>query len=145
MTTLHEDGVVESVEAGQARVRMAAGAPEMCRRCEACDTAPGGTYVLHVDANGLCPGDRVMVEVTVPDPWLAIGLLFGLPLVGLVGGALSGAESIIFQRLLGVGVDTAAVIGGLAMAVFAFVLTAWETRRLLRRHPPRVTAVRRDE
>jgi len=142
-TTLHEDGTVESVDEGRARVCMASGASEMCRRCNACDTGPGGAYVLEVDAGDLHPGDRVTVEVALPSPWSAIALLLALPLAAFVFGAIVGVAW--FAKGAS---DTVQALAGLAAGVLAAAAALGtgllSDRRFGRRHPPRVVAVRRD-
>ena len=149
MTAIHEDGIVEAVEGGRARIRIEPARPEACRRCRACDAidnaAGGGAYRLHAAADDLRPGDRVTVEVPLANSWQAIALVLALPLAALVVGAVVGAAWTGLQRLLGLGPDLAAVATGVGLGAAAFAAAAWSERRLARRHPPRVTAVHRAE
>jgi len=140
---VHEHGTVESVEGARARVRLQPARPEQCAHCRACRPAGQGVVLLQVEAGDLRPGDRVTVEVPLPGPWHAIGLVLAMPLAAMVGGAVLGAESRSLQQALGLGADAAAILTGLAVAVVALVVTTWRERRFRRRCRPRILAVHR--
>jgi len=140
---VHEHGTVESVEGERARVRLQPARPEQCPHCRACQPAGQGAFLLQVEAGDLRPGDLVTVEVPLPGPWRAIGLVLAMPLAAMVGGAVLGAESRSLQQWLGLGADAAAILTGLALAVAALVVTTWCERRFRRRHRPRILAVHR--
>jgi len=142
---VHESGTVESVDGTQARIRLQAPRPETCARCRACRPAGQGAFRLQVEAGDLRPGDHVTVEVPLPGPWRAIGLVLALPLAALVGGAMLGAESQSLQRWLGLGADATAALTGLVLAASALAAATVGERRFRRRHRPRILAVRRSE
>jgi len=140
---LHEHGTVESVDGERARVRLLPARPEKCSHCRACEPTGQGVFLLQVEAGGLRPGDRVTVEVPLPGPWRAIGLVLAMPLAAMVGGAVLGAESRWLQQWLGLGADSTALLTGLALAVAAVAVTTWCERRFRRRYRPRILAVHR--
>jgi len=142
---VHESGTVESVDRGRARIRLHHARSEACARCRACQPAGPDAFRLQVKAGDLRPGDRVTVEVPLPEPWRAIGLVLALPLAAMVGGAVLGAESRALQTGLGMGADAAALVTGLALAGAALAATAVCERRFRRRQRPRILAVRRSE
>ena len=140
---VHEHGTVESVDGAQARLRLEPARPETCRQCRACEPAGQGVFLLRMEAGDLRPGDRVTVEVPLPGPWRAIGLVLALPLAALVGGAVVGSEWRDLQQWLGLGEDATALLAGLGLATAALAAATaceWQFRR---RHRPRVLSVHR--
>jgi len=142
---LHEHGRVESVDGTGARIRLLPARPEACARCRACRPVGQGASLLQVEAGDLRPGDHVTVEVPLPGPWRAIGLVLALPLAAMVGGAVLGAESLSLQTWLDLGADAAAALTALVLSASALAATTVCERRFRRRHRPRILAVRRSE
>jgi positive regulator of sigma E activity len=142
---VQERGTVESVDGRRARVRVHPARPEACRQCRACEPAGQGVFLLRVEAGDLRPGDRVTVEVPLPGPWRAIGLVLALPLAAMLGGAVLGAESQSLQGWLGLDGDASALLTGLVFAAVALAAAAVCERQFRRRHRPRVTEVRRND
>ncbi len=84
-----ETGIVERVDGGTARVRLAAADNETCQRCGACQEGIEGRF-LDVSADGIKPGMRVKIEVSVPPVLKGVFFLLFIPLMMFVGGAVAG-------------------------------------------------------
>jgi len=125
---MREQGTIVGVEGSTVRVRMQPG--PQCGSCCACAALGGGERELELTASDPPPvGSRVVVEVHVPNPALGAVLVFGLPLVGLVGGVLLGQHWQPFGLSgnadgLVLGFGLLAVLLGAAAAVDRYVLRA---------------------
>jgi sigma-E factor negative regulatory protein RseC len=106
-------GIVERVTSGRARVLVAR--QEVCETCGIHGTCGSGHHrsrsLWALDPLGVAPGDRVVVEASSEGLVAASAILYGLPLLGLVSGALVG--QILWgetQSLIGAGVGLVAAI-----------------------------------
>jgi len=88
---MREEGTVVEVEDGRATVRMEPG--EHCQGCNICARLSGETCVsVSLDEGAeVGVGDRVSIEVPAELSYTGILLVYGLPLAGLLAGAVTGS------------------------------------------------------
>ena len=141
---MQEKGTVAEVMGNRATVRIRHVRGPACQGCTACRPFGGGTFALEVEAEGLAPGDEVVIDVPTPSPWRAVVLLFGTPLAALVGGLVAGASWTRLQGWLGFGPEGTGLALGTVLGIAAFVAAAIEDRRFRNRHRPSVIQVVRD-
>jgi hypothetical protein len=148
MDTLIETGLVVRISGGRASVRIDRSPQEHrqeCRGCNVCRAAGDLGLVLDVDAGGLAEGDRVKVAVPTPSPWRGIALVLALPLALGMAGLLGGTAWTGFQRVTGLGPESAGLVLGSALGLAAVALAVTEDRRFVRRHRPFVLEAYRAE
>ena len=87
---------------------------------------------LEVNAvEGLRLGHKVVVKLDTGNWLLAMVMMFGLPLIGLVLGAVLGqAAPVLGSR------NAASVLYGVILMAFAFVLAVTYDRKVSRHLPP---------
>lgn len=89
---IYEDGIVLSTEGGRATVAVAMG--DACEECTAkvfCSSNEGkDNTVVARDPFGVHTGDRVRIVVHGEDMFRAAFLLYGIPLLLILGGVLFG-------------------------------------------------------
>ena len=119
--------VVRHVDGGQATVEVAQGGCGRCHEKGGCGGQHltqmfcGGPRHYHVDnAIGAEVGERVLVAVSAGSLRRGANLAYGLPILGLIGGALLGGQ--LFE-------DTGAMFGGAFGLILAFVLVVRKSRR----------------
>ncbi len=119
-----ERGVVLAVTPGRATVRMTASAA-----CDSCSQAslchPGSDNYRDVqvdDPLGTTPGQEVQVRLPKRGAWLAMGLVYGVPIVALLLGALWGYHR---PSASPEQADLAAAIGAVTGLICGFVLLRW--------------------
>ena len=96
---------------------------------------------LEVDAvEGIGPGRKVVVAVDRSVSLAGIFFLFGLPLVGLVAGAVIGH----FCPFFGLSGEASAVVLGLALQAAAFVVALVYDRKVAAKRTPKPRIVRID-
>ena len=135
---MRDPGTVVAVEGDRVTVHLRA-TPE-CGGCCACAALGGGVRALELRADDPpAVGSRVVVEVAVPNAALSAMLVFGLPLLGLVGGVLAGHH----WRPLGLSGDADGLVLGFALLAALLAAAAAFDRLVLRaRLPePRIVAV----
>lgn len=106
-------GVVEKVASGRARVLVAG--QEVCETCGIHGTCSSGHQrsrsLWALDPLGVTPGDHVVVEASSEGLVAASAVLYGIPLLGLLCGALAG--QIVWgetQSFIGAGIGVLAAI-----------------------------------
>jgi len=138
---VRESGTVVAVDDRTVRIRITPASEEACAACGGCSCA-GSTRLLETAAvPGLSVGDRVRVESAPTGRVTASLLLLGVPLLGLLGGAVVGEAT---GDRLGLGAEGGAVLLGLASLVFSYAIVALVDRRLRRRSGrprPRIVVV----
>ncbi|HHY94785.1 MAG TPA: SoxR reducing system RseC family protein [Firmicutes bacterium] len=98
----------------------------MCGECGLCTTVSRtGHVVTAIDPVGAKRGQRVLLEASHRDFLRAAALGFGLPLLGLLAGLLTGLTW----------------IGGLLGLTIAYLALHWVDRHLWRPHPPVIVAI----
>jgi sigma-E factor negative regulatory protein RseC len=115
-----EEGIVDRVEGGTAYVKTRRGdACEHCHAKDGCHAMGGGKEMEVAVANTLDakPGDRVMVSVEDGAFLQASLLVYGVPAVALVAGALAGEQ---LGPLWGFGRDTVSALTGLVFLAVTF-------------------------
>ena len=137
-----ETGTVVRVAGGKAGVRIRHAPSADCHGCTACHPGGGERFLLWIDAGNLAEGDEVTLDIPLPSPWRAIGLVFALPLAALMAGIIGGSEWTGFHRLTGLDAESGAIVLGLTLALAAFLIAITVERRFSRRHRPRVVEVR---
>lgn len=94
---------------------------------------------LVVDAiDGLEPGQTVVVAIDRSVSFASVFFLFGLPLAGLIAGALIGSSFPIF----GMAPDASAVLLGIGLLVAAFFAALLYDRKFAAKRIPSPTIVR---
>jgi len=81
-----ESGIVIEVSEGRAVVRLER--KEKCHSCTICKPAEGGMLMEARDPVGVKPGDHVLINRPPEAILKATFLIFGLPLIAMLGGAL---------------------------------------------------------
>ena len=106
-------GIVEKAAAGKARVLVAR--QEVCETCGIHGTCSSGHQrsqaLWALDPLGVAPGDRVVVEASSEGLMAASAVLYGIPLAGLLAGAVIG--QIVWgetQSFIGAGVGVVVAI-----------------------------------
>jgi sigma-E factor negative regulatory protein RseC len=132
MAGVREKGVVVSVDAEGATVRITPESGEHCAACGACgETGSGGTRMLRVrEVEGLVPGAEVVVETAAVSHLSASLLLLLVPLLGLLVGAMLGRW---LGPSLGLHVDLGPVLGGLLLLLLTYLGVTALDRRIRRR------------
>lgn len=134
---MREVGTVVDVEGHRVTVRMQPG--PQCGSCCACATLGGGERELEVTAADPPPvGAHVVVEVSTPNAALGALLIFGLPLLGLVGGVLIGHH----LQPFGLSGDADGLVLGFGLLVLVFAGAAALDRLVLRPRLPKPQIVR---
>ena len=145
MRGVREEGVVLTVDARGASIRIAPASEERCASCGACGSSgPSGTRVLEVPGTeGLTAGARVVVE-TAPVPRALAGLLLLFaPLLGALAGAIVGVR---LGPAVGLEGEAGPIVGGLVGLVAVYVGVTIVDRAIRRRRGglrPRIVSVRR--
>ncbi len=118
---MQESATVAENNGACVTLRMDAGHHSACGRCGLCSAGPGGDRFLDLPADGPLreakPGDRVDIELTAPNAAVVALVVFGLPLLGLVAGALVGVQWYADAGLLVGGAVGLGVGAGLTWAV----------------------------
>jgi len=114
-----ENGIVTALTGAKATVALPP--KESCGGCGKCSLGKEGKEMLIEAENpvGAEKGDRVAVEIPSRDPLLAAFIIFGLPLLGLLGGAALGYLFFPADKPAG---NLAAVALGLAGLAAVFLL-----------------------
>jgi len=127
MECLEDTGTVVGVDETHASIQLDHSQSASCGGGCGCSSACSGPPVVKVERGDLEQGDRVSVRIPHANSYLAIALIFGLPLVlfmtGIgVGQALQGGDE----------VGAYSVAGGLAGLALAFLI-AWLANRAISR------------
>jgi positive regulator of sigma E activity len=91
-----ETGTVVEVTPRTVTVEMQPESPEQCAACGCCGDHRGRRHVLQLAADRdprlreVRPGDRLDLEIRLPNQAVAALLLFGLPLAAVLAGAWLG-------------------------------------------------------
>lgn len=94
---------------------------------------------LVVDAiDGLGPGQTVAVAIDRSVSLASVFFLFGLPLAGLIAGALIGHSFPVF----GIAPDASAVLLAIGLLVAAFFVALLYDRKVAAKRSPKPTIVR---
>jgi len=126
-----EEGTVIEVADGTARIEMAR--TVACAGCRACIGSDAEHMSLEVAAvEGIKAGMKVTVEIPTGATWLAILLVFVVPLIALIVGTIAGKWVAEHVAALNAHSTLASVVGGLALLVCAFV-AAWLIERRVAR------------
>ena len=134
-----EVGRIVEISGGKAKVSLPR--KEGCAGCGRCSFAVGGKNMLleaENDAGGR-PGDEVEVNVPSRDPLQASLLIFGLPLLAFLVGAIIGYW--IFQSF-GADPDFGAILIGAAGLVAVFLWVRSRERRRSSTGDGRVAVIR---
>ncbi|MFH1731362.1 MAG: SoxR reducing system RseC family protein [Planctomycetota bacterium] len=138
-TTLvkEERARVVAVDRGKATVEL--DQSDHCRSCGLCVSAAGRKMSLVVDAiDGLGPGRTVVVAIDRSASFASVFFLFGLPLAGLIAGALIGYSFPVF----GMTPDASAAVLGIGFLVAAFFVALLYDRKFAAKRIPSPTIVR---
>ena len=134
MDCLEDTGTVVVVTEKHASVQLDHSQSLSCGGGRGCSSACCGPPVVKVERGDLAQGDRVRVQIPRANAYLAMLLIFALPLAlfmtGIwIGQTLQGGDS----------VGTFSVVGGLIGLALAF-LVAWFANRAISKKvgPPRV-------
>jgi len=128
---------VLAVEDGKATVELSQS--EDCKSCGLCVSAAGRKMSLVVDAvDGLEPGQTVIVAIDRSTSLVSVFFLFGLPLAGLIIGAVIGH----FLPFPGMSRDASAVLLGIALFAAAFLVAFIYDRTVAQKRMPKPTIVR---
>jgi len=139
---MREHGTVVRLSEYRAAVRVAREAGPACRQCRACQIS-GGELLLWVDARDMAVGDEVTLEVSLPNVWRSIAMVFGLPLAAVAVGLVVGSQWAGLQQVAGLGPEGTALAAAGILGALAFLAAMIEDRRFAKRHRPEVVAVRR--
>lgn len=133
-------GRVEEIRGDEAVVMLARGELNpSCAKCGACGaTPPDGVRVrVRVERMQLQTGDTVMVRHYIPNAAVVSGIVFGLPVVGLMGGMVGVAAGT--PQSMDSPFAVAVSVGGLVLGG----ASAWLIERILsRKHPAAVVEKR---
>ncbi|MFQ5906289.1 MAG: SoxR reducing system RseC family protein [bacterium] len=137
---MKETGMVVSAEGGTARVQFVP--TDACEHCGAkgfCHPSPGKMVAEVVNELEARPGDEVTIETEASASVLAAGLVFLVPIAGLIGGYLVARWFLDSEG--------AGAIGGILLMVLLVAVLAYLDRRVFRpkRFMPRITSVVRKE
>ena len=134
MDCLEDTGTVVAVDETRASIQLDHARSASCGIGCGCSSACAGPPVVKVERGDLEQGDRVSVRIPHANAYLAMALIFGLPLalfmVGIAAGqALQGGDE----------VGAYSVVGGLVGLALAFLI-AWLANRAIARKvgPPSV-------
>ncbi|MFH0911374.1 MAG: SoxR reducing system RseC family protein [Planctomycetota bacterium] len=129
---MQETGIVVEIEKDHLLLRMDPAGEALCKRCGGCGACGAGSegarllrLPLQDPVREAHRGDRVTVELVLPNTALAAALLFGLPLLGLF---LGGGTAFGFFPDSGSILGLAAILG-----LGAGVGAVWLANRLLER------------
>jgi sigma-E factor negative regulatory protein RseC len=122
---------VVSVKDGRATLELAQS--DHCKSCGICACGAGSMMRVEVQAiEGLRPGQSVVVAIDRSVSISSALVLFGLPLLGLISGALLGHH----VPLLGMSRDLSAALLGLGLVAVAFLVALLYERKVARyKHP----------
>jgi len=81
-----ESGIVIEISEGRAVVRLER--RDKCHSCTICKPAEDGMLMEAKDSIGVAPGDHVLINRPAEAIVKATFLIFGIPLLAMVGGAL---------------------------------------------------------
>ena len=88
---MEEEAIVLEVKDKKAKVKIERS--KSCRGCGLCSLNPGGMMVTEIeDPIGVKDGDRVQVEIPDKDFLKAAFILYLVPVIGLITGALIGSK-----------------------------------------------------
>jgi len=87
-----ERGVVRAVTEGTAEVEVTPAFAEACASCGICAGGPERRILVLESAEGLEPGARVVIELETPPELKSAVIVFFLPVVALLAGAVVGAR-----------------------------------------------------
>ena len=133
-----ESGTVLEWRDGKARIRLDGALKGECPRCAMSSHCVGGKAdgVIEIASEEeLAPGRRVNVHMNLPSAAKAAGILFLLPLAGLLAGFFIGqaiGESVVGPEKG----EGAGIIGALILVVLTFFSIGFIERRRARRNPP---------
>ncbi|MFC1806676.1 SoxR reducing system RseC family protein, partial [Planctomycetota bacterium] len=112
--------------------------PPACGSCCACAAIGGGERELELTASDPpAVGSRVVVEVVTPNAVLSALLVFGIPLLGLVGGVLIGQH----WQPLGLSGNADGLVLGFGLLILLLGAAAAVDRFVLRKRLPDPTIV----
>ena len=113
-----------------------------CGGCGLCASAGGGKMRLRLGAlERLEPGQTVIVAIDRAVSLRSILLLLGLPLLGLIGGAVVGHSWPIF----GLSADGSSVLLAVALLAVAFLIALIYDRKVASKTTPQPTILRIDK
>ena len=119
---MEEEAVVLEVKDKKAKIGIKRS--KSCRGCGLCSLNPGGMMVTEVeDLIGVKVGDRVQVEIPDKDFLKAAFILYLVPVIGLITGALIGSE---FNPHM-------SIFGGFIGLALSFVFVHYYDRKMGRR------------
>ena len=131
---IEETGTVIKVEGITARVKVQKrGSCEGCAATGACDPSEGGMEIEALNPVHAKAGQTVKVSITAQSYLKGTMLIYGLPLIGLVAGAITG-KVISEEYFKGFDSDaSAALIGFTAFIITFLFVRVWskkaETRK----------------
>jgi len=129
-----EPGVVLTVQAGRATVRLNRRDPAACGSCCVCAGAGAGPTTHEVgsavDGVDLVPGERVILSVPAVNAYFVMALVFALPMAMFVVGVLVGHAFESGDEFGGT-----SVLSGIAGFLLAYGV-AWFVNRRVRRSAP---------
>ena len=119
---MEEEAIVLEVKDKKAKVKIERS--KSCRGCGLCSLNPGGMMVTEVeDSIGVKVGNRVQVEIPDKDFLKAAFILYLVPVIGLITGALIGSK---FNPHM-------SIFGGFIGLVLSFVFVHYYDRKMGRR------------
>ncbi len=119
---MEEEAIVLEVKDKKAKVKIERS--KSCRGCGLCSLNPGGMMVTEVeDPIGVKVGNRVQVEIPDKDFLKAAFILYLVPVIGLITGALIGSK---FNPHM-------SIFGGFIGLVLSFVFVHYYDRKMGRR------------
>ena len=133
---MEEEAVVLEVKDKKAKIEIKRS--KSCRGCGLCSLNPSGMMVTEVeDPIGVKVGDRVQVEIPDKDFLKAVFILYLVPVIGLITGALIGSK---FNPRM-------SIFGGFIGLALSFVFVHYYDRKMGRRKSPysRITKILKEK
>jgi len=128
---MEETGIVVKVTGKVATLRMSVS--DACSACDQksmCHPDSGTVRMLSAhDPIGVTPGDVVTVSLPSKGVWLAMGLVYGWPLVTLIAGAWLGFKWAVGEGMSADSAEIAAALSGLAGLGAGFVVLRMNRHR----------------
>jgi len=116
---MDEEAVVLEVKDKKAKIEIKRS--KSCRGCGLCSLNPDGMMVAEIeDTIGVKVGDRVQVEIPDKDFLKAAFILYLVPVIGLITGALIGSK---FNPHM-------SILGGFIGIVLSFVFVRYYDRKM---------------
>lgn len=137
-----EQGVVRSVQEGLVRIQVLSSSAESCASCGGCEAGADGRILEVTASEGLAPGRRVLLEVPEPGGLGPVLVVFLLPVLALVGGAVIGALTPSWTGWEFLSPTGFAFFGALVLLAPSVYLVRWYDRAVERKQArPRVLRI----